>query len=128
MIPIDSKNLEVNWITAFETSKDPIYAPWDFNQKFHNKIHRVLVCGNGFLLVKREVLEEMDFPCFGTSYIGEKGKWKFQGEDFWFAARCYDQSFPFYAHWGVKTEHMDGRRPYPLRFEKDSEEGLLDER
>jgi len=123
-----SEKLEVAWLSAFDTSDDPIYAPWDFNQKYHNKIHRALVCGNGFLVVQREVFEKIEFPWFATSYIGERGEWKFQGEDFWFAGRCFDAKIPFYSHWGVKIEHMDGRRPYPLRFEKEGEEALIDER
>jgi hypothetical protein len=116
------KKIEVEWLYGDDTSEEPDSDPWKFKENYRNKIQRVMLCGNGFLLVKREVLEEMEFPYFGTNYIGDKENWRFQGEDFWFAARCYQEKVPFYVHWGVKTEHVDGRRWYPLRFDFDEED------
>jgi len=117
-------SFEVKWLTTKDTSEDHVYDPWKFKDTFRNKLQRIIVCGNGMLMVKREVFEKIEWPWFGTEYLGNKDEWKFQGEDFWFSARCYQAKIPVYAHWGVKTEHMDGRHAYPLRFEKD-EEGFV---
>jgi len=119
--------LNVTWYDGIQTSPDPVYHPWDFYPKLKNKIQRVLVFGGGFVLVKREVLEKIEFPWFGTNTIGDAEKWKFQGEDFWFAGRCFEAKIPVYVHWGVQVEHCDGRRAYPLRFEKDKEEVIHDD-
>ena len=123
-VPINKKSekLEVRWISGDETSKDVDAKPWDFKQEYRNRIQRVLVCGNGFLLVERSVFEKLEFPWFATGYSGDRGDWSFQGEDFAFAANCFKHNVPMYAHWGVKTEHQDGRIWYPMTFEFEEED------
>lgn len=121
-----TEKLDVRWHTGVDTSDDPVYNPWEFKQELKNKIQRILICGGGFVLVKREVFDKIEFPWFGANTLGDRKAWKFQGEDFWFAARCFEAKIPVYVHWGVTTEHMDGRRAYPLRFGK-GEDGVIEQ-
>lgn len=121
-----SKKLDIEWYNGIDTSPDPVYDPWGFKPEVKNKIQKVIVCGGGFLLVKRDVFDKIEFPWFGTSVLGGRESWKFQGEDFWFAGRCFEAKIPIYVHWGVMTEHMDGRRAYPLRFTK-GEDGVIEQ-
>lgn len=123
-VPIDhkSKKLEVRWVEGHETSDKPETAPWDFNKTYRNRIQKALVCGNGFLLVERSVFEKLHFPWFATGYTGDRKNWGFQGEDFSFSANCFKHKIPIYAHWGVKTEHQDGRIWYPMDFVLEDEE------
>lgn len=73
--------------------------------KTKESIFRVSYVGFGFLLIKKGVFEQFDYPWFDPRYLKIKRSEDFSMEDVSFCLKCKDKDIPIYVHPDVKVIH-----------------------
>lgn len=75
-------------------------------------LFKVSYVGFGFLLIKRGIFEQFEYPWFDPRYLQIKSSTDFCMEDVSFCLKCKDKDIPIYVHPEVKVIH---RKPIHLK-------------
>jgi hypothetical protein len=82
-----------SWDEELEVYKTPI--PFEYN-----KLQQVDIVGTGFVLIKREVFEQLEYPWFKCY---ERGNAQ---EDIFFCLKCREAGIPLYVDTGLHLGHI----------------------
>lgn len=91
-----------------------------------NKDARAAIYGNGCLMIRRKVLEEMHYPWWVTEYGPGLGGMMFWGEDTGFCRNAERAGFDLYLDTRIKSPHYAGGKCYPEEWRQAPEDGLPD--
>jgi GT2 family glycosyltransferase len=82
--------------------------------------------GAGFLLVRKEVYEALEYPYFHDTYLtkevkGTPGISYFLGEDNYFCMKVQEAGFDIYLDTRIKSPHMAGGQCFPAKWKQYKE-------
>jgi hypothetical protein len=92
-------------------------------------IEQVYAIGFPAVLIRRDVLEQLEHPIFEYKYLtesdgaDEQDVGKIVSTDKWFAEMCYRKGIPIYAHPGVKVPHLTDSL---VKFQPVTQEPILE--
>jgi GT2 family glycosyltransferase len=82
--------------------------------------------GAGFLLVRKEVFEAMEYPYFDATFMNKEVEDSpdisyFIGEDNYFCLKVQEAGFDIYLDTRIKSPHMSGPQCFPAKWKQYKE-------